>query len=162
MAAKTPKKSCFNTQPTEGGWGSSTGQVERILVSTHSRPKAAGYLCHVLDLVNGFQHTAARRRLGAVRLPSLSAFLFQHTAARRRLEAHGLNFFCCIRFQHTAARRRLDDWDFQSKIVAMFQHTAARRRLGVRLLSYGVMDKFQHTAARRRLDTRRRHTNANA
>ena len=33
----------------------------------------------------GFQHTAARRRLGKVCKRPAGAFMFQHTAARRRL-----------------------------------------------------------------------------
>ena len=55
-------------------------------VSTHSRPKAAGYMAKASDWrLDVFQHTAARRRLEA-RFGSLTAALpFQHTAARRRL-----------------------------------------------------------------------------
>ena len=35
--------SSFNTQPPEGGWVLQVaGQERRIVVSTHSRPKAAG------------------------------------------------------------------------------------------------------------------------
>ena len=32
----------FNTQPPEGGWGGYFAVIERDVVSTHSRPKAAG------------------------------------------------------------------------------------------------------------------------
>ena len=32
----------FNTQPPEGGWDESQQMSERVLVSTLSRPKAAG------------------------------------------------------------------------------------------------------------------------
>nr|WP_308021538.1 hypothetical protein [Neisseria mucosa] len=58
----------FNTQPPEDGW---TDELNRLLaqrdVSTHSRPKAA--VCvRVADMVvYKFQHTAARRRLGALK-----------------------------------------------------------------------------------------------
>ena len=57
------------------------------MVSTHSRPKAAGGIKGRLKEKKWwFQHTAARRRLG----PPLSGRMgyqeFQHTAARRRLE----------------------------------------------------------------------------
>ena len=34
--------SCFNTQPPEGGWAAPYGKQVAKLVSTHSRPKAAG------------------------------------------------------------------------------------------------------------------------
>ena len=56
----------FNTQPPEGGWvlyvvGKCEGKV-----STHSRPKAAGIGNGGAPLIKlKFQHTAARRRLGA-------------------------------------------------------------------------------------------------
>ena len=33
---------CFNTQPPEGGWGKDAVIYPPLLVSTHSRPKAAG------------------------------------------------------------------------------------------------------------------------
>ena len=34
----------FNTQPPEGGWGKDGGRPVLAVVSTHSRPKAAGCL----------------------------------------------------------------------------------------------------------------------
>ena len=36
---------CFNTQPPEGGWGDTLTEAEIKAVSTHSRLKAAGYVC---------------------------------------------------------------------------------------------------------------------
>ena len=54
----------FNTQPPEGGWEEETETV-------------------VFD--KWFQHTAARRRLGAQALAAKFEQKFQHTAARRRL-----------------------------------------------------------------------------
>ena len=33
----------FNTQPPEGGWSHAPSRLKMMLVSTHSRPKAAGY-----------------------------------------------------------------------------------------------------------------------
>ena len=81
---------CFNTQPPEGGWGETLFQnkAERV-VSTHSRPKAAGMRvmrgrsacwsfntqppeggwarpCTAGRSGKRFQHTAARRRLGGI------------------------------------------------------------------------------------------------
>ena len=35
---------CFNTQPPEGGWAADGAGVFKSVVSTHSRPKAAGTL----------------------------------------------------------------------------------------------------------------------
>ena len=123
---------CFNTQPPEGGWTSilvlcisaymfqHTAARRRLaammvyktvnsMVSTHSRPKAAGYQrktrrasprvsTHSRPKAAGvvafeeqkkwqqFQHTAARRRLAARKSADCARCLFQHTAARRRLE----------------------------------------------------------------------------
>ena len=54
-------------------------------VSTHSRPKAAGYPPILRDDVHPFQHTAARRRLAFNRRYNIIVVEFQHTAARRRL-----------------------------------------------------------------------------
>ena len=56
-------KSCFNTQPPEGGWP-----------------------CYpALSYLKAFQHTAARRRLQLRKNRQYIGILFQHTAARRRL-----------------------------------------------------------------------------
>ena len=55
----------FNTQPPEGGWV---------------------YITPKLCLKQGFQHTAARRRLEMGEMAKQLAEMFQHTAARRRLE----------------------------------------------------------------------------
>ena len=100
------------------------------LVSTHSRPKAAGTVEVPLHALGRFQHTAARRRLGGGCFYAYLLILFQHTAARRRLAitAHG-RWRCCM-FQHTAARRRLGYIKPGSLRLSWFQHTAARRRLG--------------------------------
>ena len=36
-------ETCFNSQPPEGGWPASCAAISRSIVSTHSRPKAAGH-----------------------------------------------------------------------------------------------------------------------
>ena len=102
------KDFCFNTQPPEGGWDNLSKlkyapsmfqhtaarrrlarRVGRdplfILVSTHSRPKAAGgNNCEYNNSGNVSTHSRPkaagyRRRVGRLRI------MFQHTAARRRL-----------------------------------------------------------------------------
>ena len=56
------------------------------MVSTHSRPKAAGKPRQWSAFQVLFQHTAARRRLVAIQaMGGVIYHLFQHTAARRRL-----------------------------------------------------------------------------
>ena len=100
-----------------------------MTVSTHSRPKAAGSAPRNSARPNGFQHTAARRRLGFAKIICLSVRQFQHTAARRRLASEMLAARKAAKFQHTAARRRLAVTTAQSISCYLFQHTAARRRL---------------------------------
>ena len=98
-----------------------------------------------------FQHTAARRRLGAVtthhaRVLNVSTHSRPKAAGPYRL-IRGWQ----IQFQHTAARRRLDVRKVNAVYYALFQHTAARRRLGIWTNGILYVLKFQHTAARRRL-----------
>ena len=100
---------CFNTQPPEGGWGlvctsadlyipfqhaaarrrlesTGTGTASPVVVSTRSRPKAAGL--------------ASVARAAPIRV-----------STRSRPKAAGADGCCFafhIKFQHAAARRRLD------------------------------------------------------
>ena len=76
----------FNTQPPEGGWRHIHIQLHLIVVSTRSRPKAAGSGAGVhSEPTLPFQHAAARRRLAATAVKRQKADGFQHAAARRRL-----------------------------------------------------------------------------
>ena len=78
----------FNTQPPEGGWAVLKAVLEMDVVSTHSRPKAAGFRHSIaFDFPCMFQHTAARRRLVSGVFEPAERGGFQHTAARRRLGA---------------------------------------------------------------------------
>ena len=70
-------KSCFNTQPPEGGW--------------RREQENWGYIYQ-------FQHTAARRRLDSAAPLMLLFRAFQHTAARRRLVYKSLKDDKAIRF----------------------------------------------------------------
>ena len=104
----SPRRSGFNTQPPEGGWTIPAKGRNVFIVSTHSRPKAAGIInttggdfvhsfntqppeggwsttSGIPNRANGFQHTAARRRLARAQADAFIAAMFQHTAARRRL-----------------------------------------------------------------------------
>ena len=100
----------FNTQPREGGCGwnwsayrvkdtfqhtaarrrqltSSWKGVLMLIVSTHSRAKAAAPIPFPAPEITGvFQHTAARRRLHILFQIWFNSLMFQHTAARRRLQ----------------------------------------------------------------------------
>ena len=100
------------------------------IVSTHSRPKAAGV----------WQRPSQRR---------LSRFNTQPPEGGWTAFANA--FLFPMMFQHTAARRRLDRSQSTSKQTIQFQHTAARRRLEVVIGGDAAKHAFQHTAARRRL-----------
>ena len=78
------------------------------LVSTHSRPKAAGGLHFCICNSSRFQLTAARRRLERDWRPFRRCLSFQLTAARRRLGPVAMLHNHRLQFQLTAARRRLE------------------------------------------------------
>ena len=97
-----------------------------------------------------FQHTAARRRLGANPTTDFSLNVFQHTAARRRLLVGRLVQVALMKFQHTAARRRLT----MPYPVACVKNVSTHSRPKAAALGYkqaNFIAEFQHTAARRRL-----------
>ena len=144
----------FNTQPPEGSWQQLGNGFERHrLVSTHSRPKAAGLPAAVLVrcrlCFNTQPPEGGWSRSGGTQT---ELRLFQHTAARRRLDMRNAVTARPIWFQHTAARRRLDrDRRPESAIRAGFNTQPPeggwRNRAG---RGFGIAS-FQHTAARRRL-----------
>ena len=186
----------FNTQPPEGGWlhrltklhphhlfqhtaarrrldGRRNRLLLASLVSTHSRPKAAGKFRLQFLRVGGFQHTAARRRLGLSHSIGRHIRLFQHTAARRRLVRRLPNRRRFAPFQHTAARRRLGigcspkssrfcfntqppegGWPLRQKKTSAICGFNTQPPEGGWFICYLICYfsiLFQHTAARRRL-----------
>ena len=146
----------------------------RPSVSTHSRPKAAGWqnqfgrapydcfntqppeggwlpLSHIVAMPFLFQHTAARRRLAAIPTIPKSLTAFQHTAARRRLASIFVLCIVAYMFQHTAARRRLGRITRATRISASF-NTQPPEGGWLQALQFPFVSVwFQHTAARRRL-----------
>ena len=165
---------CFNTQPPEGGWGNAGTQGLSVIVSTHSRPKAAGPSPLACEQAAKFQHTAARRRLENVKLSIQYKKSFNTQPPEGGWAHNAQVLYKHLMFQHTAARRRLavfyrvvclysfcfntqppeGGWPFENTfwpLVLQFQHTAARRRLVDRLTTVERGVVFQHTAARRRL-----------
>ena len=76
----------FNTQPPEGGWFPRTGRSTTTR-SFNTQPPEGGWNDKTAQnpIKNGFQHTAARRRLAAIPEIARRPLPFQHTAARRRL-----------------------------------------------------------------------------
>ena len=193
----------FNTQPPEGGWHSaftaghwtsafqhtaarrrlafpSSFSVRLFTVSTHSRPKAAGFpnvvgqkpllcfntqppeggwLARVFGTEFGRVSTHSRpKAAGQIRLPSVCYHPSFNTQPPEggwvfTLQIFGFNCW----FQHTAARRRLVGMTLNQAYEQMFQHTAARRRLVGMTLNQAYEQMFQHTAARRRLASETSH-----
>ena len=151
-------------------------QVMQELVSTHSRPKAAGRVrISTKPIFLWFQHTAARRRLADNWDTTAGELEFQHTAARRRLGQMAFNI-TALEAVSTHSRPKAAGManEFMRGVTVVsthsrpkaaghalsgvglrqrpFQHTAARRRLVVSGSScFSVLLEFQHTAARRRL-----------
>ena len=169
--------SCFNTQPPEGGWADISGSTRHMTpfqhtaarrrladhrrqqrhsrmvsthsrpkaagdsktagsdaaaVSTHSRPKAAGVAYAVRKhLRHWFQHTAARRRLGF----GLSSFsTISSVSTHSRPKAAGGVFTVLLAIKNSFNTQPPEGgWGMDKGLCldfVEFQHTAARRRLG--------------------------------
>ena len=142
----------FNTQPPEGGWVFNVLFFPVLWVSTHSRPKAAGY-DHAAQYRRGRVSTHSRpKAAGNLPICLLVSFLVSTHSRPKAAGADGYKVVATREFQHTAARRRLDMPIYVSQVREWFQHTAARRRLVCdSAFACVVQDLFQHTAARRRL-----------
>ena len=73
IAKIAQNQACFNTQPPEGGWGTTKGGSSVRIVSTHSRPKAAGKRVETLNseviVSTHSRPKAAGSRIAAVSLP---------------------------------------------------------------------------------------------
>ena len=101
----------FNTQPPEGGWELGCTDAHICMVSTRSRPKAAGLYClRLRRLVQSFNTQ-----------PPEGGWVVPVIATKARLcfntqPPEGGWFLCAsfstpsILFQHAAARRRLETW----------------------------------------------------
>ena len=144
------------------------------VVSTHSRPKAAGHAhLKLADFVKVSTHSRPKAA-GQKRLRRRSGVMFQLTAARRRLEGLGNPALVAAMFQLTAARRRLGlAWAdvFPQYVVSTHSRPKAAgsdyNANGFRTWSFNsqppeggwmfcpcrcwIPNQFQLTAARRRL-----------
>ena len=81
---------CFNTQPPEGGWKGDFHSSQPSKVSTHSRPKAAGYQHKYIASPEAVSTHSRPKAAGTSRELKEPFIMFQHTAARRRL----VELFC--------------------------------------------------------------------
>ena len=125
------------------------------IVSTHSRPKAAGKHHYPgFTRVQGFNTQPPEGGW----LVALSACGGQSVSTHSRPKAAGLRRWhrICRFFVSTHSRPKAAGYKtWSSERTAWFQHTAARRRLGCFLSRLLIQSPFQHTAARRRLGTNR-------
>ena len=80
----------FNSQPPEGGWTVGGNKCGLSVVSTHSRPKAAGRATTEITRRRKFQLTAARRRLGSGLARLVSSL---RVSTHSRPKAAGRNHF---------------------------------------------------------------------
>ena len=142
----------FNTQPPEGGWDGSQRFAVDDVVSTHSRPKAAGTSLVAAYRSLQFQHTAARRRLVSITDGSLNVpFVSTHSRPKAAGKTACLLIPVCRCFNtqppeggwgsgagwarnrtcvSTHSRPKAAGLSVQTQKPAFaFQHTAARRRL---------------------------------
>ena len=114
----------------------------RLMVSTHSRPKAAGHQNHHRQNRHRFQHTAARRRLDPIKL-ALSGHSEVSTHSRPKAAGYKKGIYNqWIRCFNTQPPE--GGWPFAHHIktaMMLFQHTAARRRLEVLRSIGGVTEE---------------------
>ena len=102
----------FNSQPPEGGWPDGLVGSDGLIVSTHSRPKAAG---------------------GMPPRKGCTFWRFNSQPPEGGWKSASCFPMCLKKFQLTAARRRLDALVKRVDDLDLFQLTAARRRLAARL-----------------------------
>ena len=121
-------------------------------VSTHSRPKAAGALWQTGAINPQFQHTAARRRLGGGVKSKISRRGFNTQPPEGGWLLPRYTRISFPPFQHTAARRRLAPACADGAPPARFNTQPPEGGWGT-AQQYGdpAGAEFQHTAARRRL-----------
>ena len=132
-----------------------TGFLNRIafgVVSTHSRPKAAGKVDNKYELIFKFQLTAARRRLA---LCSAGALLYSCVSTHSRPKAAGLiNFMVDVGLDvSTHSRPKAAGRGSQGCAACSLVSTHSRpKAAGYVYAENDRLTWFQLTAARRRLE----------
>ena len=99
-------------------------------VSTHSRPKAAGSLNQQTILFYKVSTHSRPKAAGDNAISSGAAIIVSTHSRPKAAGAAIVRPLILPKFQHTAARRRLDNELGMPIPKSQFQHTAARRRLG--------------------------------
>ena len=131
---------CFNTQPPEGGWDLKAPHYrQRQAVSTHSRPKAAGFMQRRLQHLTLVSTHSRPKAAGGYRVQQKTN---HDVSTHSRPKAAGTP----VRFSqysnpvstHSRPKAAGCHISGQAAIIAPFQHTAARRRLGGLVGANGV------------------------
>ena len=149
----TGAKKCFNTQPPEGGWLLEIDFFVVVgLVSTHSRPKAAGLLGFHFDHLERCFNTQPPEG-GWLTILFILLVVAVSTHSRPKAAGRGQELLAKIGEVSTHSRPKAAGTAAAiPQAYNLFQHTAARRRLVISgQQSITKMEEFQHTAARRRL-----------
>ena len=122
----------FNTQPPEGGWTFYMEWERGEIVSTHSRPKAAGSRQRRPCTTKApFQHTAARRRLGYRAVPQMVDYGFNTQPPEGGWYGRFAAYSGRFRFNTQPPEGGWGHGGGVFDVLNWFQHTAARRRLGI-------------------------------
>ena len=122
----------FNTQPPEGGWFLSRAAFEAHADRFNTQPPEGGWAGQTAYQTkrSKFQHTAARRRLAAVRL---FWRLRQTVSTHSRPKAAGSEEIVSTLLFTVSTHSRpkaAGSSNAARQTYRLFQHTAARRRLG--------------------------------
>ena len=128
-----------HSRPKAAGFNTRQNHTD-FLVSTHSRPKAAGQQ-RLLRSLAATVSTHSRPKAAGICKNPLRRYYDVSTHSRPKAAGSALKSFrrFLIWFQHTAARRRLALLQKEIFHDYQFQHTAARRRLE---LTGSIMKKF--------------------
>ena len=142
-----------HSRPKAAGLGLELSLELSLVVSTHSRPKAAGFLLFFAGFCNqGFNTQPPEGGWHFFRQMPIFPVWFQHTAARRRLAP--------IRFSIAIAKRSFNTqppeggWKGIPLNLSKFSvstHSRPKAAGVARSVNSLQVERFQHTAARRRL-----------
>ena len=125
----------------------------RFDVSTHSRPKAAGFKLHRVIIRTVVSTHSRPKAAGPSPVPTdTSGFRFNTQPPEGGWATSSPAACACRGFNTQPPEGGWFQTFRQSTfIISWFQHTAARRRLALVQSAMSFSDVFQHTAARRRL-----------
>ena len=128
-----------------------------IIVSTHSRPKAAGYNTVLLRFILSVSTHSRPKAAADKHRQHPPRQVFQHTAARRRLL-----FYQHIRASQevsTHSRPKAAAYVLIEAAYTMTVSTHSRPKAAdqARMEGFLYQTMFQHTAARRRLELKMKH-----